>query len=42
MLCCKVPRGAGTTLGGKLSLLPPQLWGLSLLLVDPLEMLVPL
>lgn len=35
MLCCKVPWGAGINLGGKISLLSPQLWGLSLLPVDP-------
>lgn len=35
MLCCKVPWGAGINLGGKISLLLPQLWGLSLLPVDP-------
>lgn len=35
MLCCKVNWDAGKNLGGKMSLLSPQLWGLSLLLVDP-------
>lgn len=35
MLCCKVNWDAGMNLGGKMSLLSPQLWGLSLLLVDP-------
>lgn len=35
MLCFKVNWDAGMDLGGKMSLLSPQLWGLSLLLVDP-------